>query len=73
MAPTCVALVAAKRPDDRLLQTIRHGVPGSIMPPSTASDAELHAIFGYIKALGVSAARVGRVRRAQLQTPMRSR
>jgi alcohol dehydrogenase (cytochrome c) len=49
--PNLVALVAARRPDDRLLQTMRNGVPGSIMPPSTASDAELRAILGYIKAL----------------------
>ena len=49
--PNLVALIAAKRPDDRLLQTMRAGVPGSIMPPSTASDAELRAILSYIKAL----------------------
>src|SRR5688500_20351789 len=49
--PNLVALVAAKRPDDRLLQTMRNGVPGSLMPPSTASDAELLAILGYLKAL----------------------
>ena len=49
--PNLVALVTAKHPDDRLLQTMRTGVPGSIMPPSTASDAELRAILGYIKAL----------------------
>jgi alcohol dehydrogenase (cytochrome c) len=49
--PNLVALVAARRPDDRLLQTMRNGVPGSIMPPSTASDAELRAILGYLKAL----------------------
>ena len=49
--PSLVALVTARQPDDRLLQTMRTGVPGSIMPPSTASDAELRAILGYIKAL----------------------
>ncbi len=30
---------------------MRNGVPGSIMPPSTASDDELRAILGYLKAL----------------------
>jgi alcohol dehydrogenase (cytochrome c) len=49
--PSLVALIAAKRPDDRILQIMRSGVPGSIMPPSTASDAELGAILGYLKAL----------------------
>ena len=49
--PNLIALVTAKQPDDRLLQTMRNGVPGSIMPPSTAPDAELRAILGYIKAL----------------------
>ena len=49
--PNLVALVTAKHPDDRLLQIMRTGVSGSIMPPSTASDAELRAILGYIKAL----------------------
>lgn len=49
--PSLIALITAKRPDDRILQTMRNGVPGSIMPPSTAPDAELRAILNYIKAL----------------------
>ena len=49
--PNLIALFAAGRTDERILQTIRYGVPGSIMPPSTATDAELRAILGYIKAL----------------------
>ena len=35
--------------DDRVFQTIRRGVPGSIMPPSTASDDEIRAIIAYLK------------------------
>ena len=49
--PNLIALVAAGRTDERILHTMRAGVPGSIMPPSTASDAELGAILGYLKAL----------------------
>ncbi len=49
--PNLIALIAAKRPDERLLQIMRNGVSGSIMPPSTASDEALRAILGYIKAL----------------------
>ena len=49
--PSLIALVGGGRADDRILHTMRTGVPGSIMPPSTASDAELRAILGYLKAL----------------------
>jgi alcohol dehydrogenase (cytochrome c) len=49
--PSLIGLFAAGRTDDRILQTMRSGVPGSIMPPSTASDTELRAILGYVKAL----------------------
>ncbi len=40
--------------DDRVFQTIRQGVPGSIMPASTAPDAEVRALVGYLKALGTA-------------------
>ena len=49
--PSLTALFTAGRTDERILQTMRNGVPGSIMPPSTASDADLRAILGYLKAL----------------------
>ncbi len=49
--PNLTALFSAGRTDDRILHAIRNGVPGSIMPPSTASDAELQAILAYLKAL----------------------
>jgi alcohol dehydrogenase (cytochrome c) len=41
--------------DGRILQIIRNGVPGSIMPPSRNTDAELRAIVSYLKALGAPA------------------
>ena len=42
--------------DDRVFQTIRQGVPGSIMPPTTAPDAEVRALVAYLKALGTAGA-----------------
>jgi putative heme-binding domain-containing protein len=40
--------------DDGVFQTIRRGVPGSIMPASTAPDAEVRALVAYLKALGTA-------------------
>ena len=40
--------------DDRVFQTIRQGVPGSIMPATTAPDAEVRALVAYLKALGTA-------------------
>jgi cytochrome c553 len=37
--------------DDRVLQIIRNGVPGSIMPPSRNTDDEIRTIVGYLKVL----------------------
>jgi putative heme-binding domain-containing protein len=44
--------------DDRVFQTIRNGVPGSIMPATTAPDAELRALVAYLRALGTAGAGV---------------
>ena len=38
--------------DERVFQTIRQGVPNTIMPSSTAPDAEVRAIVGYLRGLG---------------------
>jgi putative heme-binding domain-containing protein len=40
--------------DDRVFQTIRQGVPGSIMPASTAPDPEVRALVAYLKAIGTA-------------------
>lgn len=40
--------------DERVFQTIRQGVPGSIMPATTAPDAEVRALVAYLKALGTA-------------------
>lgn len=40
--------------DDRVFRAIRAGVPGSVMPPSTAPDDELWAIVAYLRSLGTT-------------------
>jgi len=42
--------------DDRAFQTIRSGIPGSIMPPSSAPDDEVRAIISYLRRLGTAGA-----------------
>jgi putative heme-binding domain-containing protein len=39
--------------DERVFQTIRTGVPGSIMPPSEAPDDEIRAIIRYLRSLSM--------------------
>jgi len=49
-------LWASGATDDRVFQTIRAGVPNTIMPSSTAPDAELTALVSYLRSLnGVAA------------------
>src|SRR5215471_18032783 len=43
---------AAGATDERVFQTIRQGVPNTIMPSSTAPDAEVRAIVSYLRGLG---------------------
>lgn len=50
--PDLTVLFAAGRTDGRVFQTIRAGIPGSIMPSSTAPDDELWAMVSYLKSLG---------------------
>ena len=50
--PDLTVLFAAGRTDGRVFQTIRNGIPGSIMPSSTAPDDELWAMVSYLKSLG---------------------
>jgi alcohol dehydrogenase (cytochrome c) len=50
--PNLTNLFAAPGSDERVRQIIRNGVPGSIMPASRNTDAELAAIVGYLKVLG---------------------
>jgi putative heme-binding domain-containing protein len=39
---------------ERVFQTIRAGVPGSIMPPSQAPDDEIRAIVAYLRSLSMA-------------------
>jgi cytochrome c oxidase cbb3-type subunit III len=40
--------------DDRVFQTIRQGVPNTLMPSSTAPDSEIWALVSYIRSLNGS-------------------
>lgn len=51
VAPDLTALWANGVHDQRVFEVIRQGVPGSIMPPSQASDTELWSIVAYLKSI----------------------
>ena len=42
--------------DERAFQTIRTGIPGSIMPSSSAPDDELWAIVSYLRSISTAGA-----------------
>jgi alcohol dehydrogenase (cytochrome c) len=54
--PNLTTLWTSGATDERVLQTIRRGVPGSMMPASTAPEAELRAVVAYLKALAAAPA-----------------
>ena len=47
-------LWAAGATDERVLQTIRSGVPGTLMPSSSAPDGELFALLSYLRSLNTT-------------------
>ncbi|HUK36752.1 MAG TPA: c-type cytochrome, partial [Vicinamibacterales bacterium] len=49
--PDLTVLFASGATDDRVLQTIRRGVPGTEMPASSAPDSELRAVVAYLHTL----------------------
>ncbi len=53
--PDLTRLWGAGATDARVFQLIRQGVPGSIMPASTAPDAEVAALVAYLKSIGTAA------------------
>ena len=58
--PDLTVLWALGTSDERVFQTIRSGVPGSIMPSFTASDHEIWAMVAYLKSIStVDAAEAG--------------
>src|SRR5688572_16926837 len=50
--PNLTGLFASGRTEAAVLQILRTGVAGSIMPPTTATEDELRAIVAYLKGLG---------------------
>lgn len=50
--PDLTELWAAGPGDGRVFQTIRQGIPGSIMPSSAAPDDEVWALVTYLKSIG---------------------
>ena len=55
-------LWASGATDERVFQTIRAGVPNTLMPSSTAPDDELRALVAYLRSLNGSAAAGGTAR-----------
>ena len=53
--PDLTAVLAGGATDERLFQTIKKGVPGTEMPPSTEPDDDLLMIIAYLRKLGTVA------------------
>jgi putative heme-binding domain-containing protein len=53
--PDLSALMSTDVADERLFQTMRKGVPGTEMPPSTAPDDDLLMVIAYLRKLGTPA------------------
>src|SRR5204863_4288202 len=56
VGPDLTRLWVSGGADDRIFRTIRTGIPNSVMPPSSAPDAELWAIVAYLRSIGTTAA-----------------
>jgi putative heme-binding domain-containing protein len=54
--PDLTRLWTSEAADNRAFQIIRSGVPGSIMPPSQATDEEIRAIVAYLRSISTTAA-----------------
>ncbi len=53
--PDLTSAIAGGATDERLFQTIRKGVPGTEMPPTTAADDDLLMIIAYLRSLETAA------------------
>jgi putative heme-binding domain-containing protein len=53
--PDLTRLWTLGRTDDQVFRTIRAGVPGTIMPPSSAPDEDVQALVAYLKSIGAAA------------------
>ena len=69
--PNLTTLWASGTTDERIFETIRRGVPGSVMPSSRASDADIRAIVAYLRSLAPPAAAAGDAARAAAERPQR--
>jgi putative heme-binding domain-containing protein len=54
--PNLTTLWTSQNADARAFQIIRSGVPGSIMPPSQAPDAEIRALIAYLRSISTATA-----------------
>jgi cytochrome c oxidase cbb3-type subunit III len=52
--PNLTGLWTSPAADDRAFRIIRSGVPGSIMPPSQAPDAEIRAVIAYLRSISTA-------------------
>ena len=69
--PNLTALWAAGATDDRVTQTIRGGIAGTVMPPSAATDEEIRAIVAYLRTLAAPPPAAGETARATPERPQR--
>jgi putative heme-binding domain-containing protein len=58
--PDLTRIWADQNSDQRVFQIIKSGIPGSIMPPSTAPDTELRAIVAYLRNISTAKAEASR-------------
>lgn len=52
--PDLTVLWTSAAADNRAFQIIRSGVPGSIMPPSQATDEEIRAVVAYLRSISTA-------------------
>jgi len=57
--PDLTRLWTADGADARVFQIIRSGVPGSIMPPSQATDEQIRAVIAYLRSISTAATVAG--------------
>jgi putative heme-binding domain-containing protein len=56
VGPDLTILWTSPASDERVFRAIRSGVPGSVMPPSSAPDDELWAMAAYLRSISTTAA-----------------
>src|SRR5438067_1667210 len=69
--PNLTARWAPGARDERVTQTIRGGIAGTVMPPSAATDEEIRAIVAYLRTLAAPPPAAGETARATPERPQR--